>query len=158
MGLKSWFTQKAADKGKSNIVDSLTKLIPVCDAQWDRTVAAVTAQQWPLPKQDPNVDRCRRDLIQSLMVFKGPLTDKEALAVVSSTMATLGARFGAQMAIRYLVMEEWPKQDRNFSLTQDEMEKALGTREKDKEQTELFQQSALRHLAMEQAAKDVTGR
>jgi hypothetical protein len=158
MGLKSWFAKRAADKGRWNIVDALTKLVPVCDAQWDRTVAAIKAQQWPLPPQDRNVDRCRLDLLRCLLLFKGPLTDQEVLETVRATMTKLGARAGAQMAIRYLVMEEWPKQDPKLSLTQEQMAKVLGTRDKDEEQKKLLGEYALHFLAWEKAVKEVTGK
>ncbi len=157
MSLKSWLAKKSADKGRSNIIDALAKLVPACDKQWDRTTAAMEAQQWPLPSQDPGIDRYRRDLLNCLLMWKGPLNDHEALYVVADTMAKLGARFGAQMAVRYIVMEAWPQQDRKLSLTQAEMEHLLGTREKDKEQQEVMRQYALHFLALEQAVKERSG-
>jgi hypothetical protein len=158
MGLKSWFARRAADKGRWNIVDAVTKLVPVCDEQWDRTVAAIMAQHWPLRPQDPNVDRCRLDLLRCLLFFKGPITDREVLEIVGATMKKLGARAGAQMAIRYLVMEEWPKQDLKLSLTQEQMANVLGTRDKDEQHKEQLRQYALHYLALEQAVKEVTGK
>lgn len=154
MGLKDWFVKKALEKARSNLRATLTKLIPVADASWARTERCILADLWPLPTVDPAIMEYQKKLMEDLIVWKGSLPDKEAVELIGVEIQ--GAGVGAKMAVRHVVITEWPKHGKP-TLTQAEMEQILGSLEEDRKRIEAVRTYALRRLALEQAVTDVTG-
>jgi hypothetical protein len=81
----------------------------------------------PIPRADPNVFEHQKGLLSDLATRKGSLPDKEAVELIGSLMRTLKAGTGAQMAIRFVVIDQWPKLGKP-NITTAEMEEVLGSR------------------------------
>ena len=150
MGLKAWFFQRSLNKGRSNLRSTLKKLIPAADAAWDETERCLMAEFWPVPNPDPNVHTYQKQLLEDLVVWKGQLSDQEAVELIGAEVQ--GAGVGAKMAVRHVVISQWPKHGKPV-ITQAEMEKILGSRDEDIKRIEWVQQYALRHVAREQAGE-----
>ena len=155
MRLKAWFVQKSLETARSHLRTTLAKLIPAADAGWEKTERCILAESWPLPGVDPNVEVYQKELLEDLMTWKGPLPDKEAVEFIGAEIQKAGV--GAKMAVRHVVITEWPRLG-NPTITQGEMEQILGSRDDDRKRSESVRGYVLRHLAREQAVADVTGK
>ena len=155
MRLKDWFLQKSLEKARSHLRTTLAKLIPAADAGWEKTERCILAGFWPLPGVDPNVEAYQKELLGDLMTWKGPLPDKEAVELIGAEIQRAGV--GAKMAVRHVVITEWSRLGKP-TITQAEMEQVLGSRDDDRKRNEAVRGYALRHLALEQAVADVTGK
>lgn len=155
MGLRDWYMRRSVTKARSNLRSTLKKLAPAADASWANTERCILAEFWPLPETDPNVVAYQTELLKQLMVWKGSLSDREAVEFIGAEMQ--GAGVGAKMAVRHVVITEWPKHGKP-AITQAEIEEILGSRDEDAKRTERVRAYALHHLALEQAVSDVTGK
>jgi hypothetical protein len=155
MGLKDWFLQKGLNKARSNLRTTLAKLVPAADASWERTEKCILAQLWPIPTADPAVEAHQRELLKDLIVWKGALPDKEAVELIGAEIQGAGA--GAKMAVRHVVITEWPKHGKP-TIARAEMEQILGSPEEDRKRTEAVRNYALHHLAVEQAMAEAKGK
>ncbi len=155
MGLKDWSLQRDLETARSNLRSSLQKLVPIADAGWDNTERCLLAEIWPLPEEDPNVHVYQKQLLEDLTIRKGQLSDREAVEFIGAEIQSAGV--GAKMAVRHVVITEWPK-DAKPAITQAEMEQILGSRDDDTKRSELLRTYALHHLALEQAVAETTGK
>ena len=155
MGLKDWFLQRDLNTARSNLRSTLEKLVPIADAGWDNTERCLLAEIWPIPEVDPNVHMYQKQLLEDLTIRKGQLSDREAVAFIGAEIQSAGV--GAKMAVRHVVITEWPKYAKP-AITQAEMEQILGSRDEDTKRSELLRTYALHHLALEQAVAETTGK
>jgi hypothetical protein len=156
MGFKSWLTEKSIAKGKANIRKTLAKLIPVADAAWNQGLKAVLSEVWPMPKPvaQPQVFEFQKELLKDLVLYRGPVTDKDTLEVVGSMTRQAGD--GAKMAVRW-VMTSWMK-DGTRAFTVAEVDEAVGwTEAQTAERQQVMRDYAIRHLAAAQAAQEILG-
>jgi hypothetical protein len=147
--------QRSLKKARSNLRLTLQKLVPAADASWDETERCLLAEFWPLPKADHNVNLYQEELLKDLLIWKGELPDREAVEFIGAEIQSAGA--GAKMAVRHVVITEWPKQGKP-AISQAEMEKILGSRDEDIRRAEWVRAYALHHLALEQAVAEATGK
>ena len=126
MRLKDWLLQKSLEKARSHLRRTLAKLIPAADAAWEKTERRILGEFWPLPGVDANVEAYQKGLLEDLMAWKGPLPDKEAVEFIGAEIQRAG--IGAKMAVRHVVITEWPRLGKP-TITQAEMEQILGSRD-----------------------------
>lgn len=155
MGLKDWVSHRGLEKARANLRSTLKKLVPAADADWGKTERCLLAEFWPLPKVDPNVERYQKELLEVLMIWKGQLSDREAVRYIGAEIQTAGV--GAKMAVRHVVITEWSKHGKP-GITEAEMEQILGSREEDRQRSEWVRAYALRHLALEKAVAETRGK
>src|SRR5258706_4127812 len=103
----------------------------------------------------PNVQVYQKELLEDLVLWKGQLSDKEAVELIGAEIQ--GAGVGAKMAVRHVVISEWSKHGKPV-ITQAEMEKILGSRDEDIKRIEWVRKYALHHIALEQAVTEATGK
>jgi hypothetical protein len=155
MGLKGWFLQWNLKTARSNLRSTLEKLVPMADAAWDNSERCLLAEVWPLPEVNPEIHVYQKQLLEVLTIRKGQLTDRDAVEFIGSEIKSAGA--GAKMAVRHVVITEWPKYGKP-AITQAEMEEILGSRDEDTQRTDRVRAYALHHLALEQAVAETTGK
>lgn len=155
MGLKDWSLQRSLKTARSNLRSTLKKLVPIADAGWDNAERCLLAEVWPLPEVDPNVHVYQKELLEDLTIRKGQLPDREALEFIGAEIQSAGV--GAKMAVRHVVITEWPKHGKP-AVTQAEIEQILGSLDEDTKRGERLRAYAIHHLALEQAVAETTGK
>ena len=143
------------DQARSKLRSTLKRLVPIADAGWDNTERCLLAEVWPLPEVDPDIHVYQKELLQDLTIRKGQLSDREAVEFIGVEIQSAG--IGAKMAVRHVVMTEWPKHGKP-AITQAEIEQILGSRDEDIKRSERLRAYALHHLALEQAVAETTGK
>ena len=155
MGLKDWSVQRSLKRARSNLQSTLKKLVPIADASWDNTERCLLAEVWPLPEINPNVHVYQKELLEDLTTWKGQLSDREAVEFIGAEIQSAG--IGAKMAVRHVVITEWPRHAKP-AITQAEIEQILGSRDEDSKRSEWVRAYSLHHLALEQAVAETTGK
>ena len=129
MGILGWLEKKGIEKGRANLQQTVEKLIRAADASWAQTEQAMQSGL-PIPPADPKVMEYQKELLSDLSTWKGSLPDKEAVDLIGTVMRTSKAGRGGQMALRFVVIDQWPKHGKPTIATA-EMELYLGSRAAD---------------------------